>query len=275
MRPEVLAAFAPPDLGGVSLLGDPWLDLGLLVVAGLVAGVVNVMAGGGSFLVLAILIGLGLPAGTANGTIRVAVLAQTGVAAATFHKQGVRPHALTRRLAPPVILGALVGSWLATRLDDALFRPLIGVLLLVWAVLLLVKPDRFLHPPDEEREPTPVTYVLAGAVGLYGGFLQAGVGFPLIALLSGVLGYDLIRANAAKVGLVFGYTLIALPVFALAGQVAWLPAGVLALATMLGAWVGARWQVAKGTDIVRWFVLVMLVVGGVLMLRPLVLGWLA
>lgn len=258
-----------PQLGGLSLLGSPWLDLLLLLVAGVAAGVINSMAGGGSFLTIPILVGLGLPANVANGTIRVSILTQNATLAATMHNNGVRAHGLTLRLAAPVLVGALLGSLLATQLDDAVFRPLIGAVLLVWAAVLAFKPDRFLHPPDEERAPSTLSYGLALVVGLYGGFLQAGVGFPLIALLSGHLGYDLVRTNAVKASLVFIYTCVALPVFALAGQIAWVPAIVLAVGTMIGAWIGARWQLKKGTELVRWFVLVAVTIAGLSMLQSL------
>ncbi|PRP90480.1 hypothetical protein ENSA5_64990 [Enhygromyxa salina] len=261
-----LDAIPIPNLGGLSLLGNPWLDLALLLGAGVMAGIVNAMAGGGSFLAIPILIGLGVPPSTANGTIRVAILLQNATLVGAFHKNGVHAHKLSLRLAPPIMAGALLGSWLATRLDDELFRPLLGIILLLWAVILVIKPDRFLHPPDQERSPKPMTYALALAVGLYGGFLQSGVGFPLLALLSGHLGYDLVRANSVKASLIFAYTCLALPVFAFAGQVAWTPAFVLAAGTMGGAWLGVRWQLEKGASLVRWFVLVMVTVAGVLML---------
>lgn len=264
-----LTATWAPELGGLSLLGSPWLDLLLLWAAGVAAGVINSMAGGGSFLTIPILVGLGLPANVANGTIRVSILTQNATLAATLHNNGVRAHGLTWRLAGPILAGALLGSSLATQIDDAVFRPLIGGVLLVWAVILAFKPDRFLHPPDEERSPTALTYGLALLVGLYGGFLQAGVGFPLIALLSGHLGYDLVRTNAVKASLIFIYTCVALPVFAFAGQIAWLPAIVLAVGTMVGAWVGARWQLEKGAGLVRWFVLIAVTVSGISMLSSL------
>jgi uncharacterized membrane protein YfcA len=263
-----------PELGGVSLLGDPWLDVALLLAVGVIAGVINTMAGGGSLLVLPILIGLGLPAGVANGSSRLAVATQSAAAAATFHRRGVRAHQLSARLAGPMIGGALLGSWLATLLDDWLFRLLLGVLLLVWAVILVVQPDRFLRAPEQEREPTATSYVLAVLVGIYGGALQAAVGFLLIALLSGQLGYDLVRANSVKVTLVLAYTLVALPVFVLADQVAWVPAIVLAIGTIGGAWLGARWQLEKGSAVVRWFVLVMVVISGLAMLWPTIASWL-
>jgi hypothetical protein len=250
----------------VSVLGNPWLDLLLLVAAGIAAGVVNAMAGGGSFLILPVLVALGIPASTANGTTRVAVLAQNATSIATFHRAGIRDYGLVWRLLIPMVVGAGIGAHLATQIDDRLFRPLVGVVLLVWAVALAVKPGRFLHPPEHQRTPTSLSYVLALLVGLYGGFLQAGVGFPLIALLTGQLGYELVRANAVKVALVFAYTCVALPVFAAAGQVAWTPALVLTVGMVVGAYLGTRWQVSKGAGVVRWVVLAMVAVSGVMML---------
>lgn len=264
-----LAVFPTPHLGGMSLLGNPWLDLALLLLAGVAAGVINTLAGGGSFLTLPILIGLGLPAGVANGTARVSVLAQNAVSSLTFHRSGVRDHGVAARLLGPMLVGAVLGSWLATQIEDRMFRPVIGVVLLIWAVYLAVKPDRFLHPPEREREPNWLSYALAVLIGLYGGFLQAGVGFPLIALLSGQLGYDLVRTNAIKAGLICAYTLVVLLIFAGYGQVAWTPALALAGATMLGGWIGARWQIEKGSELVRWAVLVMVVIAGVAMLASL------
>jgi uncharacterized membrane protein YfcA len=264
-----LTAFPTPHLGGMSLLGNPWLDLALLLLAGVAAGIINTLAGGGSFLTLPILIGLGLPAGVANGTTRVSVLAQNAVSTLTFHQNGVRAHGATTRLLGPMLIGAVVGSWLATQLDDEVFRPVIGVVLLIWAVYLAVKPDRFLHPPEHEREPNWLSHGLAVLIGIYGGFLQAGVGFPLIALLSGQLGYDLVRTNAIKAGLICAYTCVVLVIFAGYGQVAWTPALVLAGATMVGGWIGARWQIAQGSELVRWAVLIMVVISGVAMLASL------
>jgi uncharacterized membrane protein YfcA len=260
-----IAALPAFELGGVSLLGNPWLDLGLLLLAGFAAGLLNVMAGGGSFLLLPVLVGLGLPANVANGTMRVGVITQSAAAIMTFRAKGVDTHQLSMRLAPAMLVGALVGSWLATVISNEAFEPAVGAVLIVWAIVLLIKPDRFLRPPDGERSPSPPTHVLCVLIGLYGGFLQAGVGFPLIALLSGHLGYDLVRANSSKVALTLAFTLVALPVFVLADQIAWTPALVLAAGTMFGAWAGVRWQLDKGSELVRWFVIVTVAVSGVAM----------
>lgn len=238
----------------------------VLALGAALAAVINTMAGGGSMLVLPLMLALGLPPTTANGTLRVGVMVQSVAAVATFHRKGERPYGLVARLALPILLGAGAGTHLATRLDDAMLLPIIGVLLAVWAVVLLLRPSRFLKADDEPRPPGPKALLAAVAVGFYGGFLQVAVGFPLLALLTMGVGLSAVRANVAKVGLVVVYTALSLPMFAYAGQVAWAEGGALAVGSLLGGWLGARWQLRSGAAVVRWFVVVTAAVSGAVML---------
>lgn len=247
-------------------LAEPAAAWALLVLVGVIAGVVNTLAGGGSFLALPLLMAMGVPAGAANGTVRIGVVLQSLVAALTFHRSGVRDWGVAARLVVPMTVGAVGGSMLAARADDAVLRPIFGGMFLAWAVLLAVRPGRFLAPATAPRSPGPASDLLCLLVGVYGGFLQAGVGFPLIALLVSFLGHDPVRANAIKVFCVGVYTLVALPVLALAGRVEWLEGTVLAAGTMLGAWLGTRWQLRAGAGLVRWFVLVTVAVAGAAMI---------
>jgi uncharacterized membrane protein YfcA len=237
-----------------------------LALVGLVAGVANTMAGGGGFVMLPALIAMGLPPSTANGTLRVAVVTQNLASIATFHARGERPYPLAARLAVPMTIGAIGGAFLATRLDDSLLRSLFGALLLVWGVALVFDPKRFTEPAPQPRPVSATTIAGALAIGIYGGFVQAGVGFPLLALLAGHLGLALVKANAIKVIVVAAFTAVALPVFALAGQVDWVQAAVLAIGTTAGGWLGARWQLESGPTVVRWFLVVMLALSGAMML---------
>lgn len=250
----------------VELAGDPLLALAVLALAGLVTGLVNAMAGGGTFLTVAVLIALGLPPGTANGTTRLGVLVQTFVSAATFQRRGVAAPAATLPLLAPMLLGTLGGAFAATRLDDALLRPIFGAVFLGFALLLVVRPGRFLASLVPARPVGPAAVVLALGVGAYGGFLQAGVGIPLLALLVLHLGHDPVRANAVKAWLVGLATVAALAVFAGAGQVAWAEAAVLAVGSSIGGWIGARWQIRSGARVVRWFVLIAVAASGALLL---------
>lgn len=249
-----------------------WVGLSVLGVVGAVAAIINTMAGGGSLLILPVLVALGIPTSVANGTIRVGVLAQSAASVWTFHRQGIRELRLVATLAPATVAGAAAGTWAATRVPDEVLRPLFGVVLTGWAFFLLVKPGAFTRPGAERRPITAVTHVLALVVGAYGGMLQAGVGFPLLALLVVHLGADAVRANAAKLGLTLAYTCVSLPIFAQAGQVAWVEGAVLAAGSMLGAWIGSRWQVRAGANLVRWFLVVTVTISGILMVAPALAG---
>lgn len=240
----------------------------MLLFSGILTGVINAMAGGGSFLTVPILMALGLPATVVNGTIRVGVFMQNVAAVWAFRRHDALDLGLTLRLLAPTALGAAAGGQLAVHLDSAVLKPLFGITLMAWGVILLVKPGRFLRPPDQPRPLTPTAYVLAALVGAYGGFIQVGVGFPFIALLVLYLGYPAVNANAAKVALILAYTVVVLPMFAFAGQVAWVEGIFLAGGMMAGGWIGARWQIKSGANIVRWFVIVMVLVSGCAMLLP-------
>lgn len=243
-------------------LADPYVGPTLLVLAGVLAGVLNTLAGGGSFVILPLLIGLGLPPGVANATSRIGVLAHGSAAALTFARNRALHTGLVARMAPPMCVGALLGAWLATRTSDAVLRPVIGGVLVAWALFLVFRPGGMSTPPPEPRPAGTATYALALLIGVYGGFLQAGVGFPLIALFVSHLGHDLLRANAAKVALVFVYTLLVVAVFAAAGQIDWPRAGQLAIGMTFGGWLGARMQIRAGAPLVRWTIVVMVAVSG-------------
>src|SRR5690606_19168309 len=150
------------------------------------------LAGGGSFIILPLLIGLGLPPGVANATSRIGVLAHGSAAALTFARNRSLHTGIVARLAGPMCAGALLGAWLATQTSDALLRPVIGAVLLGWAILLVLRPGRVLTPPTEPRPPGPPAFLFAVLIGVYGGFLQAGVGFPLIALFVSHLGHNIL-----------------------------------------------------------------------------------
>ncbi len=254
-------------LADTLLLDPPWLGLLVLGVAGALSSVVNAIAGGGSMLTLPLLVAMGMPPGLANGTNRVALITQGVAAVATFHRRGFREYRLVARLLLPMMVGAAVGTGLATRMGDELLRIVFGATLAAWAVLLVVRPGRFLHAPPEPRPPGVVAYVLSVLIGIYGGFLQVGVGFPMLALLVLYLGHPAVQGNAIKLALILGYTLVSLPMFALAGQVAWREGVVLAIGGWLGGWLGTHVQIRGGANLIRWVVVIAVAASGVAMLQ--------
>jgi uncharacterized membrane protein YfcA len=227
---------------------DGW-DALILVGGGLVAGVVNTLAGGGSLLTVPLLVLTGLPGTLANGTNRVGVLVQNGMAAWGFRAQGVSGFRGAVPIVAPVAIGAVVGAAGASRLPDALFERLFGMIMVVLLVPTLWRPS---VPRDEspERHSGWARSLVFLGIGLYGGAFQAGVGILLVFALS-FAGLDLVRANSIKVVVNFCFTLLALPVFLAAGQVAWLPAATLAVGFAAGGALGARLAVRGGERLIR------------------------
>lgn len=243
----------------------------LLIVAGLAAGFLNTLAGGGSLLTLPALIFLGLDANLANGTNRVAVLLQNIMAVASF----ARHSRLPSRGALAVIPAAILGAWAGARVAVDVPAPVLKSVLAV--VLLLALPAVFLpegrtgssEKPDRAgRRAAHRIWLHAAflAIGFYGGFIQAGVGFLILGALVPLAGLDLVRANALKVVLVLAHTAMALPVFWTHGQVDLASGLVLAVGNVTGAWLGTRAAVLRGACFVRWVLLAALLLSAVQLL---------
>lgn len=226
-----------------------------LVLGGLFAGFVNTVAGGGSAITIPILVEiLGDPL-LANGTNRVAILLQNVTGVTGFQRGKAVPWKVALPLVPPAVAGALAGSWTATRLDPDAMEIVFAVVIVGVAASVLVSPKRW-EGGGEARLGRVTSWLVFGAIGFYGGFVQAGVGFLLLAGLVIGGGLTLVTGNAAKVLLVLCFTAVALPVFFLAGQVDLLAGVVLAVGNMTGAWIASRLAVEKGAGWIRWVVVV-------------------
>ncbi len=218
-----------------------------LLTGGLLAGVVNTLAGGGSLLTVPLLVLLGLPGTVANGTNRIGVLLQSLVATWRFRGSGrLELRALLPVLAP-VLAGSLVGAAAITRVNDATFERLFGALMLLLLVPMLRRARSSAPGPGFGRIGAWSVFF---ALGLYGGALQAGVGIPLVFALV-YAGHDLVRANAIKVAVIASVTATAIPVFALERQIAWAPALILGAGFAVGAELGVRLAVAGGERVIR------------------------
>ncbi|MFP6639280.1 MAG: sulfite exporter TauE/SafE family protein [Myxococcota bacterium] len=224
------------------------LDIGLLVAAGLAAGVVNTLAGGGSLISVPLLVALGLPGDVANGTNRIGVLFQNGTAAWRFRAEGISGFAQAWPLLWPVAAGSLIGAAAVSQLASAQFERLFGVVM----VLLLIPTLRQASPRTPRSaawSPATRTLVLF-AIGLYGGAIQAGVGLFLMLALARA-GYDLVSVNSIKVIVIGVLTALAIPVFIFEGQVAWGPAACLTLGFSGGGAIAVRWTIRGGERLIR------------------------
>lgn len=228
------------------MLGEalPYL---ILVAAGTVAGTINVIAGGGSFLTLPVLIFLGLPPTVANGTNRIAILVQNVGAVASFQRHRLIGGRLLARAAAPALVGVVLGTWIAIEIGDETFRTLLAVIMIVVTLWTLWDPGGAVSGDGDRasrlgRASFPLVFF---AIGIYGGFVQAGVGFLILAATT-LAGLDLVRGNALKVALILTFTPVALAIFAWGGKVDWGMGAALACGNFAGGLLGARWTVLKG-----------------------------
>jgi len=236
-----------------------------LFLVGFVAAVINVIAGGGSFLTLPLLLFLGLPASVANGTNRVGVLAQNVSSVFGFHRRQVLPLRWALGVSVPAVIGAGIGVWAALNVPDAAFRRILSLVMLTMTFGTLVHRSLGGGPRDEPRRPSHWTMVAGFFVtGVYGGFLQAGVGFLALAMTS-LAGLDMVRGNAVKVFTIMLLTLLSLAVFAGTGHVDWTAGVALALGNLLGGIAGVRVAVFKGHKWLEHAVTVTIVVFAVLL----------
>ncbi len=235
-----------------------------IVAAGFVAGFINTLAGSGSLVTLPLLIFLGLPANVANGTNRVGILLQNVVGVSSFRQQKVLDVRGGLMLAAPAVVGSVLGAQIAVNLDEQMMRRTIGALMIVMLVVILIRPRRWLEGRGERLDGRPAwtQLLIFFAIGVYGGFIQAGVGIFLLAGLVLGAGYDLVRANAVKLLIVLCFTISALAVFLLNRQVVWGIGLILAVGNMTGAWVASRMAVERGAAFVRWVLIAVVAVSG-------------
>ncbi len=250
-----------------SLAAIEWF---IIVLAGLFAGFINTVAGGGSLLTLPALMLAGLPPSMANGTNRIGILLQSAAASWRFYRAGVLDLKLGAELLAPTLVGATFGAYLATSIPDDTLEPIIlGVLTLV-ALLFALRPSWVAPEPEDTQKqalPRPLVWLALSGAGFYGGFLQAGVGFLLLTTLAGSLRLDLARANALKVALVLPYTCVALVIFIASGQVSWGVGLLLALSSVVGARIGVHVALTR-TQWLRWIVLTAVTISALVLALP-------
>lgn len=226
-------------------------ELLLLAAAGLAAGVVNTLAGGGSLLALPALIFAGLPADVANATNRVGVVLQSAVATKVFYADGKLELRRDAPLIAATMLGALLGALISLQLDADGMRWLIGAAMLAMTPLIVFKPTAWLEAPEAPQELRAWHALLFLAIGLYGGLMQAGVGVFLLSGLILATGREAVSANAAKVLMVLLFTLPALALYAWSGLIS-LPHGLaLAAGSSVGGWLGSQLGLRGGAKLIR------------------------
>jgi uncharacterized protein len=235
-----------------------WYIYAALIVAGIIAGFINTLAGSGSLLTLPLLMFIGLPPTVANATNRIGVLLQSAVSSASFRQQKIFTIRESLWFVIPSVIGSVVGAMIAASFNEQIMRTIIGVLLIFMFFMILYKPERWINgrEVDLQKRPKALVFIVFFLIGVYGGFIQAGVGFFLLAGLVYGAGTNLIKSNALKVFITLSFTVFAVAVFMITGQIDYRIGLILASGQVVGAFIASRIAVSWGPKFVRWVLLV-------------------
>lgn len=231
----------------------------LLILVGFIAGFINTMAGGGSLLTLPLLIFLGLPSAVANGTNRIAIFMSAFSATAGFKSKGISNYPFNFYLGFSGLIGALIGAQIAVDIKGELFNKILAVIMIVVVLLIVFKPkiDSINILERLTGKHLYISMVAFFFIGIYGGFINAGIGFVIMLFLHYYNKLNLVKVNATKVVIVLIYTTGAIITFALAGKINWIYGIFLASGNFLGGWISSRWSVKKGEKAIKAFLVVM------------------
>mgnify|MGYP006141954169 FL=1 len=229
------------------------LQYGLLIIVGMLAGVINTLAGGGSLLTLPVLIFMGLPPNVANATNRIGIAFQALIGTAGYRSKGVSNFPFNIYLGISALIGSLIGAQIAVDIKGETFNKLLAIIMLFVVAVIVFKPKASSLQLPERLTGKYLFYAIIGFffIGIYGGFINAGIGFVIILFLNNVNRLSLMKTNVTKVSLVFIYTCGALALFAYNGKVDWSTGFVLAIGTSMGAWWSSRWSVDKGEGVIK------------------------
>jgi len=235
----------------------------VLVVVGTIAGVINILAGGGSNLTLPGLMIMGMPPEIANASNRVGIFIQSLVGIHGFKKHDRLETFDIGPIMVPTVIGGLIGALIASYAPSGLLKAMLLGTMLGMALLMVLRPAVVMPEPGtsiKRVKQTPAAWWGLLLAGIYGGFVQAGAGFVLLAVLAGALRYDLVRANALKLICTLGFTIVALAVFISRDQIDWMPALVLTVGYIIGAQLGVKIAVKAKAQTLKWFLFTMTLV---------------
>jgi uncharacterized protein len=223
----------------------------LLFALGIIAGFMNVMAGGGSTLTLPALIFLGLDSALANGTNRVAILIQNLFAVYSFKREKYQKFKLSLKMALFTLPGAVAGAIVAVKIGDRAFQTILGIVMIGIIISMVIPRSKIKYANNDNENISPWVYVSMLFIGFYGGFIQVGVGFIIMAALHYLMKLNLVYVNMHKVFIIFVYTIPAIFIFIFTNNINWELGLSLAAGNAIGGWWAAKFSVKKGEGIIK------------------------
>ena len=237
-----------------------WISIIILICSGIIVGFINTLAGGGTVVSMSVFMFLGLPPLVANGTNRIAIVFQNTTAVAYFQKNKVINWKLIARLALPLIVGSLTGAFLAGYISNKWFQYIFAGVVIIFGISMLINPGRYINERTDlvNQKLAAWHYLIFFFLGIYGGFIHVGIGYPFIAVLVLIHGYDLLKANVLKNVFVLCYVPFSLVIYALQGNVCWSFGLVHAIGNIIGAGLAARLAIKKGAPFIRYILLILI-----------------
>ncbi|WP_044209094.1 sulfite exporter TauE/SafE family protein [Flammeovirga sp. OC4] len=236
------------------------------IITGIVAGIVNTLAGGGSLFTLSLLMFLGMPVGIANGTNRLGILFQNFTGAYTFHKNKLLDIPSSLKYLIPSLIGAVFGALTVADIDEETLQYVIGTLMVLMLIPIFKGGESSQTFAMKVGQKPKFQYwrdnIIFFAIGFYGGFVQAGIGIMILVGVSKLGKMTLIRANAIKMLIIATYTLPVFIVFLLKGQVVWIAAILLAIGQVIGTWFAGKFASGseKANTFIKWLLVSMVVI---------------
>ncbi len=217
------------------------LEAVLVALAGLGAGAINAVVGSGTLITFPTLLAIGVPPVVANVSNTVGLVPGSVAGAWGYRRELAGQRSRVLRLATATIIGAIIGAVLLLVLPEASFEAVVPVLILLGCVLVIIQPWilRRLGERTRPHHGGPLVWLGVLVIGVYGGYLGAGQGVLLIAVLGVGLTETLQRVNAAKNILAGLANLVAGLIFVAVAEVNWVAAGLIAAGSTFGGVLGA------------------------------------
>ncbi len=237
------------------ILSDYW-SLLMLALAGIFAGSINAVAGGGSLISFPILIAIGIPAVPANITNAVALWPGSLASLWGYRNEAKGTLKITFLLTVPAVLGALLGAWALLHTSEALFRRVVPALILL-ATILLWQQQRIkeLFARGQSARHLGFAIALQILVSIYGGYFGAGMGIMMLAVLGLSMEGDIHKLNAVKTWLATIINIVASIFFLASNRIVLRPGLALCLGAIAGGYWGARLAMKVQPDYVRRFII--------------------
>ena len=224
-----------------------YYEIPFIILIGFITAFLNTVGGGGSLITVPILTFVGLPITIANATNRVALLIQNFFAVGGFRSKNVAlPWPYSLYLGLSTLFGGVIGAMMASRIGDELFNKIFAAGMIISAFFILFNPKRGAGEEKLSFKSQVIGSICFFFLGIYGGFMQAGIGFLVLGVLSLVNNLNLVTSNYVKVFSAIIYTGASVVVFAIEGKIHWPTAGILSIGMAGGGWFASRWSVDMG-----------------------------